>query len=81
MVADNAGQRIPLKMLHAEFIQDAQILAKEQASHQALPTSKADGKTIMATYLEIKRKIKDMVEIKMERLMDDPELLGLVISK
>lgn len=80
MVADNPGQRIPQKMFHAEFVQDAQMLAKEQASYQLLPISNVDTKTIMATYLQIKKDIKDLVENEMERLMNDPELVGLVVN-
>jgi hypothetical protein len=81
MVADNPDQRITLKMFHAELVQNSKALAKEQAGYLPVPTSTVNHQTIMATYLQIKKDIKDLVENEMERLMNDPELVGLVINR
>jgi hypothetical protein len=81
MVADNPDQRIPLKMFHAEFMQEGPVPTKAQANYQPLPASSVDNKIIMATYLQIKKDIKDLVENEIERLMNDPELVSMVINK
>lgn len=81
MVADNPNQRITLKMFHAKLVQNSKALIKEQASYLPVPASTVNQQTIMATYLQIKKDIKDLVENEMERLMNDPELVGLVINK
>jgi hypothetical protein len=81
MVADNPDQRITLKMFHAELVQNNKALAKEQAAYLQVPASTVNQQTIMATYLQIKKDIKGLVDNEMERLMNDPELVGLVINK
>ncbi len=80
-VADNPDNRIPQKMFHAEFVQDVQKLAKEQAGYRQLPLNNIDSNMITATYLQIKKDIKDLVEEEIERLMNDPEMMGLIIAK
>ncbi len=63
--------------------QDSKALAKEQAGYLLVSASTVvlylpipvNQQTIMATYLQIKKDIKDLVENEMERLLNDPELV------
>ncbi|MBN8837206.1 MAG: YWFCY domain-containing protein [Sphingobacteriia bacterium] len=81
MVADNPDQRIELKMFHAEFVQDLDLVKQERLAFKQVPKSKTDQQKIMANYLLIKREIKDIVENEIERMVNDPELAGMIISK
>ncbi len=80
MVADNPGQRIPQKMFHAEFMLDSNIGAKDLSSYLPLPSIESDTKITMAAYLQIKKDIKTLIENEMNRMMNDPEFVGLIVG-
>lgn len=81
MVADNPNQRIPQKMFHAEFVQDNGAIAKEHNTYLPIPSTQADSKEIVDCYMQVKKEIKVLVEDEIERMMNDPELVGLIICK
>lgn len=81
MVADNPDQRIELKMFHAEFAQDLNLVKQERSAYRPVPESKTDQQEVMTVYMKIKKDIKIMVDYEIDRLLNDPELVGMVISK
>lgn len=81
VVADNPDQRIELKMFHSEFVQDLGQVRQERSAYLPVPASKTDQRKVMITYLKIKKDIKMLVDSEIGRLLNDPELAGLIISK
>jgi hypothetical protein len=82
MVADNPDQKIALKAFCAEIINDHKALAWEQKNYRDLPQfSKAETADVQNCFLNIKKDVADLVQTELERMMDTPELNGLIIRK
>ncbi|MCE7059725.1 conjugal transfer protein MobC [Dyadobacter sp. CY343] len=82
MVADTPDEKIALKMFHAQIINDNQAIARQESAYKELPiVRKVDDSVIRANYYQIKQDVQDLVFVEMERLLNDPELAHLVISK
>lgn len=82
MVADNPDQKIELKTFCAEVVNDHDALAKEQRNYKQLPSyfNVAQG-DVLRNYLQVKKDVLEIVDTEIERLMDTPELAGLLIKK
>ena len=82
MVADNPEEKIELKAFCAEIINDHKALENEQADYKELPQfSKVENKDVIANYLQVKNEVSMIVQTEIERIMDTPELMGLIIKK
>lgn len=82
MVADNPEQKIELKTFCSDIVNDQKALAAEQASYKAIPkVSDVTQKIVLDNYLQIKMDITDIIQTEMERMLDTPELSGMIISK
>lgn len=82
IVADDPDCRIELKALHCDIINDHQALKKEQDSYQDIaPVRKIDNSIIQRNYMQVKQDISELVNSEMERLLNDPALVHLVIKK
>jgi hypothetical protein len=82
MVADDPDCKIKLKSFHCQIINDHESLKKEQQNYKPIPViRKVDDGMIQRNYLSIKQDVEDLVEAEMGRLMDDPEMSGLIVKK
>lgn len=82
IVADDPNCRIELKALHCDIINDHHALKKEQDSYQDIaPVRKIDNSMIQRNYMQVKQDISELVNSEMERLLNDPALVHLVIKK
>jgi hypothetical protein len=82
MVADNPGEKIALKALCAEIINNHEELARESKKFQVLPQlSNVEGRQTSDNYLQIKKDIIRLVQTEIERVMETPELSEKIIRK
>jgi TusA-related sulfurtransferase len=82
IVADDPDCRIELKAFHCDIINDHETLKKEQNSYLDItPVRKIDNSMIQRNYMQVKQDISELVNSEMERLLNDPALVHLVIKK
>jgi len=82
MVADDPDNKIELKAFHGEIINDHQALKQEQENYKEINViRKLDDGMIQRNYLQVKRDIQDIIQSEMERLLNDPGQVHLVIKK
>ncbi|MDB4923215.1 MAG: conjugal transfer protein TraG [Mucilaginibacter sp.] len=82
MVADNPDCKIELKGFHSEITNDHEGLKKEINRYKEIPlVRKLDNAIVQSNYFQIKQDIQEIVQLEMERLMNDPALAHLVIKK
>lgn len=82
MVADNPDQKIELKAFQCEIINDHDALKKEEGGYQDIPMiRKIDDGIVQRNYHQIIQDVQDIVQSEMERLLNDPELVHLVLRK
>jgi len=82
MVADDPDCKIELKTFHNEIINDHEALRKEIENYKEIPpVRKLDNAMIQRNYLQIKQDIQDINHSEMERLLNDPALVYLVLKK
>ena len=82
MVADNPDQKIELKAFCSEVINDHNSLAREQANYKELPQfSKIQSADVFNNYLQIKKDVGMIVQTEIERILDTPGLMDLIIKK
>lgn len=82
MVADDPDCKIELKAFHCEIINDHQALKKEQGDYKDIEViRKLDSTMVQRNYLQIKQDVQDIIQSEMERLLNDPGLVHLVIKK
>lgn len=82
MVADDPDNKIELKTFHCEIVNDHDGLKKEIEGYQEIPMiRKIDNSMVQRNYSQIKQDVQEIVNMEMERLMNDPGLSHLVITK
>ena len=82
LVADDPNEKIILKTFHAEIINDHDTLKKEQDNYKEIPVvRKLDNLMVQRNYLQIKLDVQEIIQIEMERILNDPQLNHLVIVK
>lgn len=82
MMADNPDNKIELKSFHCEIQNAHELLKKEQQSYKPLPVLRqVDNGMIQRNYLQIKQDVEDLVMSEMERMMSEPSLAGLIVTK
>lgn len=81
-VADDPDNKIELKKIHAEIINDHALLKKESENYKAIfKIRDINQAMVQANYQQIKREIKDLVAAEMWRIQNDPTLQHLIISQ
>jgi predicted nucleotidyltransferase len=79
MVADDPDNKIDLKTIHCEILNDHAALKKEQDSYKDIEViRKLDNSMVQRNYLKIKQ---DIIQSERERMPNDPGLSHLVIRK
>ena len=82
MVADDPNNKIDLKALHCEIINDHDALKREEENYNNMEMiSKLDNSMVQCNYFQVKQDIQDIIQSEMERLMNNPALKHLVIKK
>ena len=82
IVADDPNQKIALKAFHCILQNDHSAIAKEQESFKQLPIIKqVNNSIIQRNYLQIKQEVEDLVNVEIDRMMNDPILAGLMVMK
>lgn len=86
-VADNFGETIEQKIIHAQIVVDNEAVQKETAAYQPIPEISSfldeNGNDTMeeqirANYRQIKQDIVELVENELIRIENDPELKHLL---
>ncbi|WP_342084387.1 conjugal transfer protein MobC [Dyadobacter sp. OTU695] len=82
MCADNPDQPLDLKTFHCTLVNDHQALQRQQASQKPLPVVRqVNPDVIQANYRQIKEDVETIIFSEMERMLSDPELAHLIISR
>jgi len=82
MVADNPDEKIELKTFHCEIINNHEELKIEQENYKAIPEiKKLSNEIVQRNYLQVKEDVQDIINAEMDRLMNDPALIHLIIKK
>lgn len=82
MVADNPDCKIELKTFHSEILNDHESIRKEEESFKEIPpVRKIDESMIQRNYLQIKQDVQDIIHSEIERLLNDPAQVHLVLKK
>ncbi|MDH7459804.1 YWFCY domain-containing protein [Chitinophagaceae bacterium 26-R-25] len=80
LVADNPGETITLKAFHASVINPADTQAEKPVPFPPVNQT-FDGNDVRSTYILVKQSMMDMVESRMEMIINDPELNHLIVKK
>ncbi|AFD05329.1 conjugal transfer protein MobC [Solitalea canadensis] len=82
VVADDSDCKIGLKAFHAEILNDHTTLKKENEQYKEIPViRKLDDSVVQRNYLQIKQDIQELIHVEMERLLNDPRLTYLIVTK
>ena len=82
MVADDPDNKIDLKIFHNSISNDHQALKREQEAYKPVPiVRQVTPGIIQLNYVQIKQEIEDLVNVEMERIMNDPGMAGTVLKK
>jgi len=82
MVADDPQNKIELKTIHCEIVNDHDALKSEEAGYKDIEAvRKIDSSMVQRNYEQVKQDIQDIIQTEMERLLADPALAHLVVRK
>ncbi|WP_294958481.1 conjugal transfer protein MobC [uncultured Flavobacterium sp.] len=82
MTADNPDCRIELKTFHCGIVNDHEKIKKEIDSYEEIPLiRKIDSVIVQRNYLQVKIEIQEIIQSEMERIIRNPALASLILSK
>lgn len=82
MVADDPDNKIELKTFHCEIQNDHEALKNEQHAYKPLPVVRqVNNSMIQQNYIQVKNDVLNLVQAEIARMMNDPELSGLIVRK
>lgn len=82
MIADNPDCQIELKTFHCGIINDHEKIKKEIDNYKEIPLiRKIDSVMVQRNYLQIKIEIQEIIQSEMERIIRNPALASLILSK
>ncbi|UUW08653.1 YWFCY domain-containing protein [Flavobacterium plurextorum] len=82
MTADNPDCRIELKTFYCDIVNDHEKLKKEIDAYKEIPLiKKIDSVMVQKNYLQIKIEIQEIIQSEMERIIRNPALASLILSK
>ncbi|MGX5857969.1 conjugal transfer protein MobC [Dyadobacter jiangsuensis] len=82
MCADNPDQPLELKTFHCRLISDQKVQSSKQDDSRSLPVVRqVSRQVVQANYRQIKEDVQTIIFSEMERMLSDPELCHLIISK
>ena len=82
MVADDPQRPLDLKTFHCQIQNDHAALSREQKHYRPLPVvRKIDRTIVQQSYEQIKKDVQNIADDTIQRLLSDPSLSHLLISK
>lgn len=82
MCSDNPDQPLELKTFHCTLVNDHKALSDQQDRFKPLPIVRNTSRqAIEANYRQIKDEVELIIFSQMERMLSDPELAHLIISR
>jgi YWFCY protein/Type IV secretory system Conjugative DNA transfer len=82
IVADNPQEKIHLKTFHCQLSPDHSFLKKDQPTNGNIPViNRIDQAFVMNNYSRIKSEVQQLVEMEMERILNDPLLAHAIVKK
>jgi hypothetical protein len=82
MVADDPDNKIELKAFYCAIQNDHEALKKEQNSYKPLPlVRQVTSSLVQQNYLQVKNDVINLVDAEIARMMNDPELTSLIVTK
>jgi hypothetical protein len=82
MVADDPDCPIALKAFHCKICNEHDFLDGEPKFNRTVPVvKKVDQHLVQQNYLRIKQDIRDLVDREIERILNDPSLVQLIIRR
>lgn len=82
IVADDPDNKIELKSFFCEVINDHEALKNEQSQFKSLPkVSNVTSQMVGENYLRVKKDIIELVEIELDRMLNTPEMEGMIVRK
>jgi type IV secretory pathway TraG/TraD family ATPase VirD4 len=82
MVADDPDCPIALKAFHCKICNEHDFLDSEPKFDRTIPVvKKVDQHLVQQNYLRIKQDIRDLVDREIERILNDPSLVQLIIRR
>ena len=82
VVADEPQTPIELKSFHAQILNDHSALKAEESAYEPIQLiNPIDDSFVKENYLQIKKDVSEIAFSEIERLLSDPELQHLVLSK
>ncbi|MCF0075389.1 YWFCY domain-containing protein [Dyadobacter sp. CY261] len=82
MCSDNPDQPLDLKTFHCTLVNDHEALDSQQNEYKPLPVVRTVSPPVIeANYRQIKEDVEMIIFSEMERMLSDPELTHLIISK
>ncbi len=82
MVADNPEEKIELKSFHAEILNDHAALKTEMDNYKPIPVIRQlESSMIQRNYMQVRLDVEELVEIELERMMEDAGLRSLLVKK
>jgi hypothetical protein len=82
MVADTPQQKIDHKAFHCRIVNDFDAINKEESKYEPIPVIRqVDNDMVQRNYLQIKKDVQYIVDSELEKMMEDPGLKHLVITK
>lgn len=81
-IVDDPDYKIDQKAFHGEILKDHDTLKKEQDAYKDIPPiRKLDNTMVQQNYLQIKQDVQNIIQSEMERMLNDPGLNHLVVTK
>ncbi len=82
MVADTPQQKIELKAFHCRIVNDFDAINKEESDYKPIPIIRqVDNGMVQRNYDQIRKDVQDIVDSELNKMIDDPGLMHLVIQK
>ena len=82
MIADDPDNKIELKAFHNEILNDHEALKKGMDAYKEIPVIRqVSGGMVQQNYLQIKQDIQDLIFTEMDRMLNDPGSVHLVVKK
>lgn len=81
MVADDPAQKIKLKTVHCEIINDHEALKKETGSYKDMPViHTVSNQMVNENFRKVKKEVAEIIETELERILNTPGMENLISS-
>lgn len=82
VLSDTPQQKLPLKAFHCEIQNDFDAIQAEEKAYKPVPVIRQiNNEMVQKNYQQIKEEVQEIANSEIQRMMNDPELEQLVVSK